>query len=363
MRKYLDNAGLSHLWGKIKSYVDSKSTSEVYDGLDSNVASDALSANMGRVLNLRLEDTENALGGWKIFSSHQELGVSASATAEEVCAAMPAKSIANLPLLAHNNPVLPLGTMQIFEIIKINDYRATIKVQRNNSGNASPDYLYMAHFNSLDSPQIQGWKRVTTDGWFTYSTPEELGLPNPASLDTICAAMPEFSTAVMWDSQITDNPASGFGIVKITKHIQHRVSIMWQRGSTFSAADSGYLWFANWRVDSRLSPWQRVVTDPRLLWSGSWDSGSITVPGFSGYTTFLVRLTTVSALLYATRYLSVLRGSSHFPDSDRVRGYYLTASYSGDVLTHVNSLEVGHKYSGNHTSVTNRGVSHIWGLA
>ena len=111
-------------------------------------------------------------------------------------------------------------------------------------------------------------------------------------------------------------------------------------------------------------PWTRIATGPRLLWSGSWSSGSIIVPNFDKYTVFIAKVSG-----FATRILCVktpdgfLRGGSTYPSSDVISlEITINCTYSGNTLTYVYARTMPHNVSGNHGSATARVIEEIVGL-
>nr|DAD87652.1 MAG TPA: hypothetical protein [Siphoviridae sp. ctoMB99] len=106
-----------------------------------------------------------------------------------------------------------------------------------------------------------------------------------------------------------------------------------------------------------------VAQRPKLLWSGSWSSGSITVSEFSTYKLLLVQTTDGdSAICWKDG--SLLLGGGLYPLSGTSgqMAYSLRASFSTNMLTMQNSYAIVHGISGQHSDQYGRTVSAIYGL-
>lgn len=106
-----------------------------------------------------------------------------------------------------------------------------------------------------------------------------------------------------------------------------------------------------------------VPQKPKLLWSGSWTSGSITVGDFSSYKLLLVKTTDGdSAVCWKDG--SLLLGGGIYPlsGSNGQMVYSVRASFSGNSLTMQNSYALVHGISGQHSGQYGRTVSAIYGL-
>ena len=112
-------------------------------------------------------------------------------------------------------------------------------------------------------------------------------------------------------------------------------------------------------------PWTRIATGPRLLWSGSWSSGTLTVSGFSKYKLFLVRFSENGMLFYATRNAGTFRGFGGYATSTTHHTLAMSHSCSGDVLTWINANRLSHGENSVHSSFYDGGsctVIEIWGV-
>lgn len=81
----------------------------------------------------------------------------------------------------------------------------------------------------------------------------------------------------------------------------------------------------------------RGITN-KLLWSGNWSSGEITVPGLNDYTVFRVDYTTTGTGVLAVREGIYFRGGNFFSTADG--STYLvdiSATINGEKLTYINS--------------------------
>ena len=75
----------------------------------------------------------------------------------------------------------------------------------------------------------------------------------------------------------------------------------------------------------------------KLLWSGSWNTGSITVPGLSDYTVFYVDVATAGTGILAVKETDFFRGGNLYTDTSGTT-YMATiaATVSGGQLTYIN---------------------------
>ena len=106
-----------------------------------------------------------------------------------------------------------------------------------------------------------------------------------------------------------------------------------------------------------------VPQKPKLLWSGSWTSGSITVSDFSSYKLLLVQTTDGdSAVCWKDGSLLLGGGIYSLGGSSGQMVYSVRASFSGNSLTMQNSYALVHGISGNHSGQYGRTVSAIYGL-
>lgn len=106
-----------------------------------------------------------------------------------------------------------------------------------------------------------------------------------------------------------------------------------------------------------------VPQRPKLLWSGSWTSGSITVDGFSSYKLLLVQTTDGdSAICWKDG--SLLLGGGLYPLSGTggQMAYSFRAGFSANTLTLQNSYALVHGINGSHSGQYTRTVKAIYGL-
>lgn len=76
----------------------------------------------------------------------------------------------------------------------------------------------------------------------------------------------------------------------------------------------------------------------KLLWSGSWNSNSITVPGLTNYTVFRIDVADAGTGILAIREGSYFRGGSFFTTADGTTYLVdIAALVNGNTLTYVNS--------------------------
>lgn len=106
-----------------------------------------------------------------------------------------------------------------------------------------------------------------------------------------------------------------------------------------------------------------VAQMPKLLWNGSWSSGSITVDGFSDYKLFLIQTTDGDTSL-CWKDGNLLLGGGLYPlsGSSGQMSYALRASFNANTLTMQNSYATIHTISGQHSDKYSRTVNAIYGL-
>lgn len=106
-----------------------------------------------------------------------------------------------------------------------------------------------------------------------------------------------------------------------------------------------------------------VPQKPKLLWSGSWSSGSITVNEFSDYKLLLVQTSDGdSALCWKDGSLMLGGGLYPLSGTSGQMAYSVRASFSANTLTMQNSYAIVHGISGQHSGQYGRTVSAIYGL-
>ena len=106
-----------------------------------------------------------------------------------------------------------------------------------------------------------------------------------------------------------------------------------------------------------------TVRRPKLLWSGSWSSGSITVDGFSSYKLFLLQTTDGDAALCWVDF-SLLLGGELYPltDSGGQMIYSIRAGVNGNTLSMQNSYAILRPLNSIHGGQYTRTVKAIYGL-
>lgn len=106
-----------------------------------------------------------------------------------------------------------------------------------------------------------------------------------------------------------------------------------------------------------------VPLRPKLLWSGSWTSGSITVGGFSDYKLLLVQTTDGDSTI-CWKDGSLLLGGGLYPLSGTSgqMAYSFRAGFSANTLTLQNSYALVHGISDLHSGQYTRTVKAIYGL-
>lgn len=101
----------------------------------------------------------------------------------------------------------------------------------------------------------------------------------------------------------------------------------------------------------------------KTLWSGSWDSGELTVEELSKYTCFKIGFTGQGTAVLAMKNGAHLRGNGGYSSTaGTITGYYFAATINGENLTFVAAKSMSHEQEGSHGSAKDLTVSSIVGL-
>lgn len=131
---------------------------------------------------------------------------------------------------------------------------------------------------------------------------------------------------------------------------------------------------ANLDIDSANPVQNKAVTlaisgkaqRPKLLWSGSWSSGTITVPGFTDYLIFLIKSSSGDMAVcwfdVGTSYKLLLGGAQYALNATQQLHFTFRASFNGDALTLQHAYALEHTYNAGHTASYSRSISQIYGL-
>lgn len=148
-----------------------------------------------------------------------------------------------------------------------------------------------------------------------------------------------------------ENKVNGSGTIYQTFHAISPVDIFYRRGYTSSGEWSG---------------WSRIVNTDytnKELWSGSWKSGTITVPNTADYSLFKIQMDGQGTTVLGIRYGEHVRGIGGYAgDADEATIYQFTATYSGNTWTFKQCHSFKHNVSSSHGSATARTVSSIRGV-
>lgn len=113
---------------------------------------------------------------------------------------------------------------------------------------------------------------------------------------------------------------------------------------------------------SRLGNILNAIINPfgKTLWTGTWSSGSITVPNASKYCAFI--MVVGGEPIIAVSDGAVVRGigNSQTSNASWIRGF--NGNISGDTLSFETAGQIGHNKSGNHSNFTAQSVTEIIGL-
>lgn len=101
----------------------------------------------------------------------------------------------------------------------------------------------------------------------------------------------------------------------------------------------------------------------KLLWSGSWNSGTITVSDFDKYSLFQVQFTWQATDAIAFKHSGFFRGMGGYTTATpTITTFQINASISGTVLTMVALNAIDHLSNGAHSTASGLSVSNIIGL-
>lgn len=97
-----------------------------------------------------------------------------------------------------------------------------------------------------------------------------------------------------------------------------------------------------------------------LLWSGTWESGNINVPGISGWK--LLQVNTAIGYVLIVGGSSILQGVGASVNEGLHRTIAVRFTVSGDTCTLVTAHYIKHNSNSNHEALTNTSINAIYGL-
>lgn len=102
----------------------------------------------------------------------------------------------------------------------------------------------------------------------------------------------------------------------------------------------------------------------KLLWSGTWESGSISVPGFQNYQYLVFETNAYAAPMLIANYTTWAKGGGNtISGGGEVITNHISFSASGDTLTLDQCVMIIHTASSSHSAKSNDKVRRIYGLA
>lgn len=117
--------------------------------------------------------------------------------------------------------------------------------------------------------------------------------------------------------------------------------------------------------DSTWTDWSLRASGAKLLWSGSWSSGSITVPDFSKYCAFILTMEGQGTTMpvYRAPGSGFMRGMNGYTSATpTIVTYHFACTVSGETLTFVACNNMTQIPSAGHGAYVNNVVSGLWGV-
>lgn len=117
--------------------------------------------------------------------------------------------------------------------------------------------------------------------------------------------------------------------------------------------------------DGVWTPWELKTAGAKLLWSGSWNSGAITIPGFEKYCGFIMTMQGQGTTMpvYRAPGSSHMRGMNGYSSvTPTITSYHFTATVAGETLTFVACNSISHGANANHGTVNNYTISGLYGV-
>ena len=99
-----------------------------------------------------------------------------------------------------------------------------------------------------------------------------------------------------------------------------------------------------------------------MLWSGTWNSGSINVPDSSKYRMFILDPIASATAIVACKLGSNVRGLGGWPNGNGHAIYGFSATIAGDTWTMDKCQSMVHLDNNDHGSLNNNGIEAIYGI-
>ena len=184
----------------------------------------------------------------------------------------------------------------------------------------------------------------------SYGSLKDIGITTfPTTMATVASKMPANSMIVIDTRRINGtsdnstetisdwgNTANGVAII-MKGYNTARVSMTISQG--YTNATEAEFYFGNYASSANVVNWNSAVGHEvglyKELWSGSWSSGTITVPNTDKYKAFLITMSGVGTLIIAFEHNNHIRGIGGYVANNPITAmtYHFSASISGDDWT------------------------------